>query len=250
MSNQNNESTGSGRNPIIIIGGGLLLVGAVIVLIFGGTFFGDNDNVSDGAVADSDIVRDDAFAGNDIVRDDAVVSDAAVRERLAQAENTAPTNIKLPDSGPPLQVGDLPYEFSLKDPDGDTVLLSQFIGRPLLINFWATWCGPCRIEMPEMQSVFEEYGDSEDFLILALDQDESAEKVAAYFDELGLTFRPLLDEDNQTAKSYGLQGTLPASIFVNPDGEVTVVHRGVMTRGQIDEFLAETIPGKSLVDAS
>jgi len=105
MSNQNNESTGSGRNPIIIIGGGLLLVGAVIVLIFGGTFFGDNDNVSDGAVADSDIVRDDAFAGNDIVRDDAVVSDAAVRERLAQAENTAPTNIKLPDSGPPLQVG-------------------------------------------------------------------------------------------------------------------------------------------------
>jgi cytochrome c biogenesis protein CcmG/thiol:disulfide interchange protein DsbE len=244
MSNQNNESTGSGRNPLIIIGGGLLLVGAVIVLIFGGTFFGDNDNVSDGAVADNDIVRDGPFAG------DAVVNDAAVRERLAQAENTARTNIKLPDSGPPLQVGDLPYEFSLKDPDGDTVLLSQFIGRPLLINFWATWCGPCRIEMPELQSVFEEYGDSEDFLILALDQDESAEKVAAYFDELGLTFRPLLDEDNQTARSFGLQGTLPASIFINPDGEVTVVHRGVMTRGQIGEFLAETIPGKSLVDAS
>jgi peroxiredoxin len=103
--------------------------------------------------------------------------------------------------------------------------------------------------MPELQSVFVEYGDSEDFLILALDQDESAEDVSAYFDELGLTFQPLLDEENKTAKNYGLQGTLPASVFINPDGEITVIHRGVMTRGQIDGFLAETIPGKSMVDA-
>jgi len=233
MTDQNNENTGSGRNPIIIIGGALILVGALVVLLFGGTLFGNNDIVSDDAVVSDDIVGDDA-----------------VQEQLARAADTVPTAIELPVSGPPLQVGDQPYEFSLKDLDGNTVAMSQFIGRPLLINFWATWCGPCRIEMPELQSVFEEYGDSEDFLILALDQDESAEDVAAYFDELGLTFQPLLDEGNQTAKSYGLRGTLPASIFVNLDGEVTVVHRGVMTRGQIDEFLAETIPGKSLVDAS
>lgn len=103
--------------------------------------------------------------------------------------------------------------------------------------------------MPEIQSVFEDYGKSEDLLILALDQDESAEDVSAYFDELGLTFQPLLDEDNKTARSYGLQGTLPSSVFINPEGEVTVIHRGVMTRGQIDDFLAETIPGKSMADA-
>jgi len=256
MADQNNENTGSGRNPTIIIGGGLLLVGAVIVLIFGGTFFGNNENVS--AVAGKTSVGETSVGETSVGETsvggtsvgDVIGGDEVGREQLAQAEEILPTDIQLPSSGPPLQTGDLPYEFSLKDPDGDTVLLSQFIGRPLLINFWATWCGPCRIEMPEMQSVFEEYGDSEDFLILALDQDESAKKVAAYFDELGLTFRPLLDEDNQTARSYGLQGTLPASIFINPDGEVTVVHRGVMTRGQIDEFLAETIPGKSLVDAS
>ena len=237
MTDQNNENTGSGRNPIIIIGGALILVGALVVLLFGGTLFGGDDIVG------SDVVVDD------VVSDD-VVGDDAVQAQLAQAADTVPTAVELPVSGPPLQAGDQPYAFSLKDLDGNTVALSQFIGRPILINFWATWCGPCRIEMPELQSVYEEYGDSEDFLILALDQDESAEKVAAYFDELGLTFLPLLDEDNQTAKSYGLQGTLPASIFVNPYGEVTIVHRGVMTRGQIDEFLAETIPGKSLVDAS
>jgi thiol-disulfide isomerase/thioredoxin len=232
MTDQNNEKPGRGRNPIIIIGGALILVGALVVLLFGGTFFGSDDIVVE------DVAGDEAF------------SDGSLQEQLAQVADTVPTAIELPANGPPLQAGDQPYEFSLKDLDGNTVALSQFIGRPLLINFWATWCGPCRIEMPELQSVFEEYGDSEDFLILALDQDESAEDVAAYFNELGLTFQPLLDEGNQTAKSYGLQGTLPASIFVNPDGEVTVVHRGVMTRGQIDEFLAKTIPGKSLVDAS
>ena len=98
--------------------------------------------------------------------------------------------------------------------------------------------------MPELQAVFEEYKD-DGLLILALDQDETAPDVQEYFAELGLTFDPLLDEDSETARNYGLQGTLPATIFINPDGEVTVVHRGVMTRGQIDTFLAETIPGKT-----
>jgi peroxiredoxin len=221
MTDHKQESTGSGRSPVIIIGGTLILVGAFVVLLFGGVLVGDD------LVGDEDIVE----------------------EQPAVVAETISTAIQLPENGPPLQVGDQPYEFALQDLDGNTVTLSQFIGRPVLINFWATWCGPCRIEMPELQSVFEEYGSSEDFLILALDQDESAEDVRAYFDELGLTFQPLLDEDNQTARNYGLQGTLPASVFINPDGEVTVIHRGVMTRGQIDAFLVETIPNKSMVDA-
>jgi thiol-disulfide isomerase/thioredoxin len=216
MSENNIENASNRRNPVIIIGGVLVLVGAVVILIFGGVLFGDDNIVNEQPVT--------ALANSSIA-------------------------VQLPESGPPLQVGDQPYEFALQDLDGNTVVLSQFIGRPILINFWATWCGPCRLEMPELQSVFEEYKDSEDFLILALDQDETAEDVIAYFDELGLTFQPLLDDNNDTAKNYGLQGTLPASVFINPDGEVVVIHRGVMTRGQIDQFLAETIPGKSMVDA-
>lgn len=216
MSEHNTEDASGRRNPVIIIGGVLVLAGAIIILIFGSVLFG-NDNVEQD-------------------------------QQIAAPENSS-TTIQLPLNGPPLQVGDQPYEFLLKDLDGNSVALSQFIGRPILINFWATWCGPCRIEMPELQSVFEEYRESDDFLILALDQDETAEDVSAYFDELGLTFQPLLDENKDTARNYGLQGTLPSSVFINPDGEVVVIHRGVMTRGQIDLFLAETIPGKSVVDA-
>jgi peroxiredoxin len=97
--------------------------------------------------------------------------------------------------------------------------------------------------MPELEAVFNEYKD-DGLVILALDQDETAEEVEAYFNELGLTFTPLLDEGSETATNYGLGGTLPSSVFINPDGEVSVIHRGVMTRGQLESFLAETIPDK------
>jgi peroxiredoxin len=196
-----------GRNPAIVIGGFLLLAGAFVFLIFGG--------------AGDPVPTVDSPAG--------LVAESAVQ---------------LPSSGPPLQVGDRPYEFNLQSVDGETVALSQFIGRPILVNFWATWCGPCRIEMPEIQAVWETYQD-DGLVVLALDQDETAGDVQAYFDELGLTFTPLLDEGNDTAQNFGLQGTLPASIFINPDGRVSVIHRGVMTRGQLDIFLAETLPADS-----
>ena len=212
MSVQNpelNTQQDGGRNPFLLLGGFVILVGALVLLLFSGTLFGNNQ------VTPEQVVSADLPAG-------AVV---------------------LPVSGAPLQVGDQPYEFALQDIQGNTLLLSEFVGRPIIVNFWATWCGPCRIEMPELQAAFEKYQD-QGLVILALDQDESAPEVQDYFAELGLTFTPLLDDDNDTAQNFGLQGTLPASVFINPDGEVTVIHRGVMTRGQLDSFLVETIPGK------
>ena len=215
MSSETTELTNpsppdSGRNPIILIGGLILLVGAFVILIFGGRLFGGEDP----ALAET------------------------VSESPAQV-----AAVQLPDGGAPLQVGDQPYEFSLQGVDGETITLSQFIGRPILVNFWATWCGPCRLEMPEIQAVWQEYQD-DGLVVLALDQDESAEDVGAFFDELGLTFTSALDEGSRTANNYGLPGTLPASVFINPDGEITTIHRGIMTRGQLDTFLAQTLlPG-------
>ena len=201
------EQKKEGQNPIVLIGGLLVLLTALVLLIFGGSLIGD-DAATQPAVAE-----------------------------LAPAEVGA---VQLPESGPPLQVGDQPYEFTLQGIDGQTVALSQFIGRPILVNFWATWCGPCRIEMPEIQAIWKQH-QADGLVVLALDQDETAEDVQAYFDELDLTFTPLLDEGNRTARSFGLQGTLPASVFINPDGKVSVIHRGVMTRGQLDDFLEHTL---------
>ncbi len=201
------EQKPEGRNPFVLIIGLAILVAAFGFLIFGGSLFG-SDEASPPAVAGQ--IQEDVAA------------------------------VQLPVSGPPLQIGDQPYEFALQGVDGQTLALSHFIGRPILVNFWATWCGPCRIEMPEIQAIWEAHKD-DGLVVLALDQDESAGDVQAYFDELGLTFTPLLDDGSRTAKSFGLQGTLPASVFINPDGEVSVIHRGVMTRGQLDSFLDQTL---------
>jgi peroxiredoxin len=202
----NDNPPDSGRNPIILIGGLVLLVGAFLILIFGGRLFGSEDP----ALAET------------------------VPDNPAQV-----AAVQLPSGGAPLQVGDRPYEFNLQGVDGETITLSQFIGRPILVNFWATWCGPCRLEMPEIQAIWQEYQD-DGLVVLALDQDENAEDVQAFFDELGLTFTPALDDGSRTASNYGLPGTLPASVFINPDGEITTIHRGIMTRGQLDTFLAGT----------
>ena len=223
MSTETTELTnpnppGTGRNPIILIGGLILLIGAFAILIFGGSLFGDQ-----------------APALAETVPGESVLTEAQVEA------TTEITTIQLPSDGPPLRVGEQPYEFSLQGVDGETITLSQFIGRPILVNFWATWCGPCRLEMPEIQAVWQEYED-DGLVVLALDQDENAEDVSAFFDELGLTFTPALDEGSRTANNYGLPGTLPASVFINPDGEITAIHRGIMTRGQLDTFLADTLP--------
>jgi peroxiredoxin len=140
-----------------------------------------------------------------------------------------------------LQAGDQAYDFTLQDLDGNSVNLVDFRGRPVIVNFWATWCAPCRIEMPELQAAFDHYQD-EDLVILALDQDEPIDVARAYFyDEMNLTFTPLLDENSAIATSYGSYSVLPTSYFINGEGLVTAVHRGPMTMSQIEGYMADTI---------
>ena len=115
---------------------------------------------------------------------------------LAKAPEYAPvvepeTAVVLPESGPPLAVGDMPYEFVLQDTAGNPVALSEFIGRPVIVNYWATWCGPCRIEMPHLQAAFEN-GQDDGLVLLALNQDETTSEIDAFYDEFSLTFPALL----------------------------------------------------------
>lgn len=205
MAAQDSNSTGNGRNPIILIGGAVILA-AALLLIFGGGLLGSENGGAETAVQ-------------------------------------PPTGIRqFPQSGPPVTAGAQPYEFTLNDLDGNPVTLSQFSGQPVIINFWATWCGPCRIEMPHLQAAFEQH-QAGGLVILALDQDEARDEVAAFFfDEFGLTFTPLLDENKIVAQNYGLVGTLPTSVFINPNGEITAVHRGPMVAEQIEDYLADTLP--------
>lgn len=127
-------------------------------------------------------------------------------------------------------------DFELVNIQGENVKLSDFRGKAVLINFWATWCAPCRLEMPAIQARYEQY--SPDFVVLAVDNDESLEIVAAFVDELGLTFPVLLDPGADIQQLYLIRG-YPSSFFVDANGVIKVVHIGIMTEGQLDGYLFE-----------
>ncbi|KAA3647261.1 MAG: hypothetical protein DWQ07_07095 [Chloroflexi bacterium] len=133
-------------------------------------------------------------------------------------------------------VDSLAPDFELENIEGELVSLSDYRGKAVLINFWATWCGPCRIEMPAIQSRFEAHSD--EFVVLAVDNNEPQEAVAAFFDELQLTFPGLLDPGGEIQELYRVRG-YPSSYFVDQNGVVKVIHIGVMTEGQLDDYLSQ-----------
>jgi len=131
--------------------------------------------------------------------------------------------------------GALAPDFSLFNLEGEQITLSDLRGHPVMINLWATWCAPCRIEMPHIQDRFERYA-GEGFLVLAVDFDEPANIVAAFRDELGLTFDILLDPGAEVQELYRNRN-YPSTFFVDADGVIQVQHIGLMTEGQLDENL-------------
>ncbi len=133
--------------------------------------------------------------------------------------------------------GALAPNFRLKTLQGEEVRLGDLRGRPVVINFWATWCAPCRIEMPAIQSRFERYRQ-DDLVVLAVNFDEPAGPVEAFREELGLTFTILLDPGAEVQQLYRNR-SYPTTFFVDRDGVIRVQHIGLMTEGQLDENLAQ-----------
>ena len=133
--------------------------------------------------------------------------------------------------------GALAPDFSLKSLDGRLVQLHEFRGRAVLINFWATWCGPCRLEMPGIQAKYEAH--SPDLAVLAVNFDEPPEPVKAFADALGLTFDILMDPGGEVnASLYRVRG-YPSSYFIDQNGVIRAVHIGLMTEEQLEDYLKE-----------
>lgn len=132
--------------------------------------------------------------------------------------------------------GSVAPDFTLMNLDGGELQLSDFRGHPVLINLWATWCGPCRLEMPAIQDRFESY-EEDGFVVLAVDFDEPVSAVEDFRDELGLTFQILLDPGANVQKLYRNRN-YPTSFFVDEAGVIQVHHIGVMTEDQLDDNLA------------
>lgn len=132
--------------------------------------------------------------------------------------------------------GFLAPDFSLQTPEGETVSLSELRGQAVLVNLWATWCPPCRAEMPAIQKLYDEYKD-QGFMVLAVNMtyQDNPQSVLPFTRENNLTFPILLEETGEMARKYELR-SLPSSFFVNRDGIIQEVVIG----GPLSEALLRT----------
>jgi len=136
------------------------------------------------------------------------------------------------------QLGDPAAEFKLIDLEGKWLALSDYKGKVVLLNFWATWCGPCRVEMPSMEIVYQDLKD-EGFEILAISSDPQGSIVTRPFVESkALTFPILHDADYRVSGTYGIR-TLPMSFLIDRQG--TLRHRVFGARDWHSEQARELI---------
>ena len=146
-----------------------------------------------------------------------------------------------PTASPAPEAG-MAADFQLMGLDGQTVTLSGLRGSPVLLNFWATWCGPCRAEMPYLQQVYaDERWTAAGLKILAVNAGESVNGVEKFLEDNGLTFPVLLDSDQSVAIDYDIRG-IPTTYFIDKDGIIKSVKVGSFrNKAEIDGHLEDLV---------
>lgn len=125
-------------------------------------------------------------------------------------------------------------DFTLNDLDENPVKLSDFRGKKVLLNFWATWCPPCRAEMPDIEKLYKEYGDK-DLVILAVNIGEDRKTVKDFVEQNGYSFKILLDTKSEVANKY-VVNAIPTSYFIDADGSISNHYIGAMSLQQMKEL--------------
>jgi peroxiredoxin len=115
-------------------------------------------------------------------------------------------------------------DFTLRSADGPNLRLNEQRGRVVMVNFWATWCGPCRQEMPHLNRLYEKYRAS-GFVLLGVNVDDDARNAIGLATKLGVKFPVLLDTEKKVSQLYDLSA-MPATVLIDKDGRVRFLHRG------------------------
>jgi len=115
-------------------------------------------------------------------------------------------------------------DFTLRTLEGQNLRLGEQRGRVVLVNFWATWCGPCRQEMPHLNKLYDKYKSS-GFVLLGVNVDEDTRQAASVASKLGVKFPVLPDNDKRVSKQYDLSA-MPSTVLIDRDGRVRYLHRG------------------------
>lgn len=143
------------------------------------------------------------------------------------------------------------YDFELEDQYGNIHKLSDYKDKVVFLNFWATWCGPCVIEMPHIEEIYKDYGlNEEDVIILGVsnpktpeypnNSDESKEKVIQFLDQNNYTFPTVFDETGEIYRNYGISA-FPTTFMINKEGKVYGYVPGMLTKDNMKSIIEETL---------
>jgi peroxiredoxin len=150
--------------------------------------------------------------------------DPSRRQALALGAAGAALALGLPAAQANIALATPAPDFTLKSLDGPNLRLQEQRGKVVLLNFWATWCGPCREEMPQLNKLYEKYRPS-GFTLLGVNVDEDSRNAAGIAGQMGVKFPVLLDGDKRVAKLYDLSA-MPSTVLIDRDGRVRFLHRG------------------------
>jgi thiol-disulfide isomerase/thioredoxin len=137
-----------------------------------------------------------------------------------EAQQLASQNEAEPEDGETAEKVAAP-DFTVYDAEGGEIRLSDYSGKPVVLNFWASWCGPCKREMPEFQAAFEELGEDIAFLMVNMTDGsrETVDTASSFVEEAGYTFPVYYDQDMDAASAYGAY-SLPTTYFIDTEGFV------------------------------
>lgn len=138
-----------------------------------------------------------------------------------------------PDNLPGLRIGEKAPDFELKTLDGKTVKLSDYRGKKVILNFWATWCPPCNAEMPDIQKYYNEADDNVEILAVNIDPQYDVKK---FVRDANVTFPVLLDSKDEVNTLYKIL-TIPTTYFIDGEGIIRSKHLSVMTTEIIREHI-------------
>ncbi|MGB2910726.1 MAG: TlpA disulfide reductase family protein [Anaerolineales bacterium] len=158
----------------------------------------------------------------------------------SQTEAAVQTDLDLPVG---TKVGELAPNFTGTTLDGETIRLSDLRGKTVLINVFASWCGPCRLEMPHLVEAADQFGDQK-VVFIGINLQENPEAVEAFRDEFNVQFPLVLKKDGSLTNNLYTPIGLPTSWFIDQDGVVRYVFAGAMTREVLQNVLDDVIAGR------
>ncbi len=154
-------------------------------------------------------------------------------------EGSSTTGPKGSELTPAPEIGRLAPDFTLVDMEGNEVTLSDFRGKTVFINFWATWCPPCRAEMPEIEAVYQEYKDK-DVVVIGVDILEPEDVVRQFVEQGGYSWIFILDATGAVSDDYRITA-IPTSFFIDREGIIQAVVIGAMTKRAMETKLDQVM---------